>query len=455
MMGERESGCTTLRPAWVWTPGGARSGVCVEIRDGTIVGLTPSERHPTVDVELPGRLLIPAMVNAHSHAFQRAFRGHVQHRPAGRDDFWSWRDRMYAVANGLDPDGVEAVSRLAFLEMAEAGIGQVGEFHYLHHAPDGARYADPDELARRVVRAALDVGIRITLLRVAYARNGAGAPLRDDQRRFGDRSPDEVLAAVARLRALEDPRVRVGLAPHSVRAVPLDWLGAFAGFDGPVHVHVAEQPAEVVACQAEYGRSPVGVLEQAGLLHDRLVAVHLTHPDPGDVGRLRDVGAGVCACPGTELDLGDGFLPLAARDLSISVGSDSQATIDLFAEARAVELHARALAGRRNVMAPEGSRHGLAERILAIATTTGDRHLGGPGLGIEPGAPADLVAIDLRRPAAEGVPPLEAAAFVATPEWVSDLWVAGRRIVRDGRHPDRDEVVRAARPFLLSSTDRG
>lgn len=454
-MGERDTGCTTLRPEWVWTPAGARSGVCVEIRDGTIVGLSPADGHRSIDVDLPGRLLMPAMVNAHSHAFQRAFRGHVQHRPAGRDDFWSWRDRMYAVANGLDPEGVEAVSRLAFLEMAEAGIGRVGEFHYLHHAPDGARYADPDELARRVIAAATDVGIRITLLRVAYARNGAGAPLRDDQRRFGDRSPDEVLAAVERLRRVDDPRVSVGLAPHSVRAVPLDWLRAFAGFDGPVHVHAAEQPAEVVACQAEHGTSPVGVLDRAGLLHDRLVAVHLTHPDPGDVARLKDAGAGVCACPSTELDLGDGFLPLAARDLDVSVGSDSQATIDLFAEARAIEMHARALAGRRNVMAPEGSRHGLAERILGIATAIGDRHLGGEGRGIDAGAPADLVAVDLRRPAAEGVPPLEAAAFVATPEWVSDVWVAGRRIVQEGRHPERERVLRAARPWLLSRNDRG
>lgn len=454
-MGEHENGCTTLRPEWVWTPSGVRTGICVEVRNGTIVGLTPSERHPVVDVELPGRLLLPAMVNAHSHAFQRAFRGHVQHRPAGRDDFWSWRDRMYAVANGLDPEGVEAVSRLAFLEMAEAGIGTVGEFHYLHHAPDGTRYADPDELARRVIAAATSVGIRITLLRVAYARNGAGAPLRDDQRRFGDRSPDEVLEAVDRLRTIEDPRVRVGLAPHSVRAVPLDWLKRFASFDGPVHVHTAEQPAEVVACQAEYGRSPVAVLDSAGLLNERLVAVHLTHPEPEDVSRLKEVGAGVCACPSTELDLGDGFLPLSTRELAISVGSDSQATIDLFAEARAIEMHARALAGRRNIMAPEGSRHGLAERILHIATTVGDRHLGGRGEGIAAGAPADLVAVDLRRPAAEGVPPLEAAAFVATPEWVSDLWVQGQHIVRDGHHPDRAEIVAAARPYLLSSNDRG
>lgn len=446
MQGTTET--TVIRPGWVWTPEGLRADLCVEIRSSTIVRLIPAERHPRVDVDLPGRLLLPSLVNAHSHAFQRAFRGHVQWRAAGRDDFWSWRDRMYAVANDLTPEGVEAVSRLAFLEMAESGIGRVGEFHYLHHQPDGTPYADPDELARRVVAAATAVGIRICLLRVAYARNGHGAPLRTDQRRFGDAGPDAILEAVDRLRALGDPLVEVGLAPHSVRAVPLEWLEAFASFDGPVHVHVAEQPGEVEAAHAEHGTSPVGILDRAGLLHERLVAVHLTHPDPGDVGRLRAAGSAVCVCPGTELDLGDGFLPLEARDLRLCVGSDSHATIDMLAEARAVELHARALAGRRNVMAPEGPGSGLAERLLRIATVEGARALGAPGEGIASGAPADLVALDLRRTAAEGVPPLEAAAFVATPDWVSDLWVAGRRVVKEGRHPERERIVEAARPFL-------
>lgn len=443
-----EESKTIVRPEWCWTPEGLRAGLCVEIQSHTILRVVDADRHPRVDVDLPGRLLLPGFVNAHSHAFQRAFRGHVQWRAADRDDFWSWRDRMYAVANGLSPEGIEAVSRLAFLEMAEAGVTRVGEFHYLHHQPDGTTYADPDELARRVIAAATDVGLRICLLRVAYARNGAGQPLRPDQARFGDRDPDAALAAVERLATLADERVSVGLAPHSVRAVPLDWLAAFASYDGPVHAHVAEQPAEVEACRAEYGASPVQVLERAGLLSERFVAVHLTHPSPGDVDRMRQNQASVCVCPGTELDLGDGFLPLEARTLPLSIGTDSQATIDPLAEARAVELHARGLAGRRNVFGRPGERHAVAAEILSIATSGGARALGATS-GIVAGAPADLVAIDLRRPAAAGVPPLEAAAFVATPEWVSDVWVAGERVVQDGRHPRREAIIEAARPWLL------
>lgn len=436
------------KPEWVWTPRGLLRDRAIETDLGSIVGLVPADRHPEVRVAR-GRLALPGLVNVHSHAFQRAFRGQVQWRPAGRDDFWSWRDRMYAVANALDPDGVEAVSALAFLEMAEAGVTRVGEFHYLHHAPDGTRYADPDELARRVIAAARGVGIRICLLRVAYARAGPGATLRDDQRRFGDRSPDDVLAALARLSGPGDDGVTVGLAPHSVRAVPADWLAAFGSYPGVVHAHVSEQPAENRACQGEHGASPLAVLDRAGLVHERFTAVHLTHPLPGDVDLAAARGASVGLCPSTELDLGDGLLPLEARErLRVGLGSDSQAVIDPLGEARTLELHARALALRRNVLAPEGDRHGLAERLLRAASTDGDRMLGGAGEGIAPGAPADFVVLDLDRVAADGVPPLEAAAFVATPEWVDEVWVGGRRIVVAGRHPAREAIRAGARPFL-------
>ena len=189
----------SIVPEALWTPEGIRQGWHVGIDASRIVEVGPAPRHPADGIEvvrLPGRLLLPGLVNAHSHAFQRAFRGHVRWAPAGRDDFWSWRDRMYGVANALRPEDVEAISALAFLEMAEAGVTRVGEFHYLHHQPDGTPYDDPDELARRVLAAAEAAGIGITLLRVAYARGGAGQPLRPDQRRFGDAHPDDVLAAL-------------------------------------------------------------------------------------------------------------------------------------------------------------------------------------------------------------------------------------------------------------------
>ncbi|MEQ1503914.1 MAG: formimidoylglutamate deiminase [Myxococcota bacterium] len=459
-----------VEPEWCLVGEELRRDVALTLDGGVVAAIGPATGHGTL---LPGRLALPGLVNAHSHAFQRAFRGHVQWRETGRDDFWSWRDRMYAVANGLTPDGIEAVSALAFLEMALAGITRVGEFHYLHHQPDGAPYADPDELAHRVLAAAAEVGLGITLLRVAYLRSTAGAPLRPDQRRFGDRDADAVLAAVDRLTAATSRAdgVRIGLAPHSVRAVDRDSLRRLASFGGIVHAHVSEQPAENATCLAENGASPLAVLDDAGVVTQRFSAVHLTFPLEGDLERLVRAGASVCVCPSTELDLGDGFLPVAVREAArMCIGSDSHAVIDPLGEARTLELHARALAGRRNVLAPEtpaGSdrsglglpldrsglglpldRSGLARRILAAATTEGDRALGGAGLGIAVGAPADLCVLDLRRVAADGVPPLEAAAFVAGPEWVESVWVGGRPIVDRGHHPRADAIRARARPFL-------
>lgn len=431
-----------LLPDWMFTGSELRSGTAVTVEAGRIASLGP----PGPSAQRVRGLLMPGMVNAHSHAFQRAFRGHVQWRGPGRDDFWSWRDAMYRTANRLDPEGVFQVSRLCFCEMAEAGITHVGEFHYLHHQPDGTRYDDPDLLARRVIDAALDVGIRITLLRVVYARNGAD-PLRDDQRRFGDASPDDPLAAVQRLGGIADERVSVGLAPHSVRAVPVDWMPELSSFEGLVHAHVSEQPAENTFCLEAHGRTPLQVLAEGGLVHDRFTAVHLTFPSPEDLLIARGSGMSVCACPVTEQDLGDGFLPVEARELPVCVGSDSHARIDLFEEARSIELHARALAGRRGVLAPPDDRHGLARRLLGIATAAGVRSLGAPRAEIAVGAPADLIAIDLDRPAALGVPPLEAAAFVANPEWVHTSWVSGRVIVEAGRHRRRQEFLTEAAPF--------
>ena len=438
-------GQIVLRPEWVWTPEGLRSHHAVRIGSGIIVEVGPAERYPSIDVDLPGRLLLPGLVNAHSHAFQRAFRGHVQHRPRGRDDFWSWRDRMYGVANALSPEGVQAVSALAFLEMMEAGITRVGEFHYLHHQPDGTPYADPDELAHRVRAAADEVGLGITLLRVAYQRAGAGQPLRDDQRRFGDADPEQVLAALERLAARGD----VGLAPHSVRALDADYLRALSAWGGAVHAHVSEQPAENEACVEEHGRSPLALLSDCGLVGPGFTAVHLTHPMAGDVDRLVAADATICVCPSTELDLGDGFLPVEARlGARLCLGSDSHAWIDLLREATTLEMHARGVAGRRNVLTPEGDRHGLAEALLHAATTAGSRALGRDDRGIVAGAPADLVALDLRRTAALGVPPLEAAALVASADWVDQVWVAGEPHLVDGRHPRAEGVRRRAAAHL-------
>ncbi|MCO4762939.1 MAG: formimidoylglutamate deiminase [Myxococcales bacterium] len=430
-----------LRADWLWTGAEllADGALCID-KSGQIsaIGAYGDVRRQvpeTATVTSLGQgLLMPGLVNGHSHAFQRSIRGHVQWRDAAHDSFWTWRQAMYAAANRLDAGGVYAVSRLCFIEMAEAGITHVGEFHYLHHDPKGQPYADPDELARQVIAAARDVGLRITLLRVVYGAGGIGQPLGPEQRRFRTDSPGAALDAVRRLSETDDTLVNIGLAPHSVRAVPQPWLAELASFDGVVHAHVAEQPAEVAACEAAFGMSPLQLLAEAGLVTDRFSAVHLTWPSPGDGQLMREAGATLCVCPSTELDLGDGLLPLELRQgVALSLGSDSHARIDLFAESRALEMHARALAHQRNVMSPTGVRHGLAERLLTAATRHGSRSLGLAGDGLAESQPADCCFVDLDRPAADGVPPLEAAVFVATPEWVSDVWVAGERIVTDGR----------------------
>jgi len=437
-----------VQPEWVWTERGLLTGHCVAFHNGIIVGVSPAERYTQVDQRLPGKLLLPGLVDAHSHAFQRAFPGRVQWRGEGEDTFWTWRQAMYATANRLSPEGVFAVSRLAFLELALGGVTRVGEFHYLHHAPDGTRYEEPDELARQVIAAALDVGIRITLLRVAYGRHSPGKELQPDQQRFGDRSPEDVLAAIDRLAKDADPRVNVGLAPHSVRAVPPEWWPTLAQFPGVVHAHVSEQPAENAQCLAENGCGPLELVNRSGALTSRFTVVHLTFPMEGDAERIRDAGAAIAVCPTTEMDLGDGFLPLSLREARLCLGSDSHASAHLLGEARCLEWHARALAGRRNVMSPPGERHGLAERLLRAASLEGDRSLGGAGRGIAEGAPADLVAMDLDRPAAAGVPPLEAAVFNSSPDWVSHSWVAGKPVIVEGRHPLAETVVREAKGHL-------
>ena len=429
-------------------PDGLKANVAVRIDDaGNIAGIGPVMAVDSVR-RMPGCVLMPGLVNTHSHAFQRAFRGRVQFRATGRSDFWSWRDAMYRTANSLSPEGVYAVSRLCFLEMALAGVTHVGEFHYVHHQADGTPYADPNELANRVIAAALDVGIRIHLLRAVYATSAIGVPLGPDQLRFRDASPDEPLDACLSLAKHPNSRVGVGLAPHSVRAVPGEWMPELASFKGPIHAHVAEQPAEVSACLQATGRSPLAVFAEGGLVTDRFTAVHLTYPSQGDLQIIDDANAAVCACPITEMDLGDGFLPLKLRSGRVSVGSDSHARIDLFEEARCLEMHARALVGRRNVLAVEGERDSLARRIIDIGTVEGTRCLGGLGSGISVGASADLVAVDLDRPAAMGVPPVEAVAFCATPEWVRHSWVAGHAVIQDGLHPRAQDILRGAKRHL-------
>jgi formimidoylglutamate deiminase len=359
----------------------------------------------------------PAMVNAHSHAFQRDLRGRAE-RPApeaqAADDFWSWREEMYRLAGSLEPESMREVAGRAYREMAAAGYGAVGEFHYVHHRPDGRPYDDPNALAIAVAEAGLAAGLAVSLLPAAYYRagwDGRHLPPTPGQRRFCDPTVADFLARVDRLRqwAGERPNVRVGVAAHSVRAVPAEWLTAIADYadsHGLVrHVHAAEQRRELSECEREHGCSPVELLERCGFLGDRTSVVHGIHVSARDVELLAESRTIVVSCPTTEGNLGDGHLPaLRYRDAGVrlAIGSDSQVRIDPFEETRELETEARR----------EGqTRHGL---LAAAGDLWGELARNGQaslGLAEED---AGRVRVDLDHSDLAGVPDADIERALAT-----------------------------------------
>ena len=408
-------------------------------------------------VRLHNRAMLPGLVNAHSHAFQRVIRGRTEHRTSSKDSFWTWREMMYSAATRLSPEDIYDASRMAFMEMALSGITSVGEFHYLHNQADGSAYEDPNLLAKQVVRAARDVGLRIALLRVAYARSGHQTEANPRQARFIERDPQLYLERLDQLRAdLSEMKgdAWVGVAPHSVRAVPLEYLkvvidsGNKAGL--PIHMHVAEQPAEVSACIEEHGRSPVALLETEGLLSDHFTGVHMIHITAKAARMIAKAGAMVCACPTTERNLGDGIVPmdlLFAENIGVPLGTDSQTQIDLLEDARELEYHLRLQKLERAVLdEPDSNDHAaLARRLFECATTNGARSLGTPRPELEMGQPADFFTVDLDDPSIAGSNSndlLATIVFSLSRTAVKDVVVGGRRIVEDGRHFAQEEITR-------------
>ena len=327
---------------------------------------------------------LPALATAHSHAFQYAMRGTSQRRGADpTDDFWSWRGEMYRLANALTPSLLADVSRAAFRELARAGVRTVGEFHYLHHQPDGTPYADRTILSDTVIAAARAEGLRIALLRVAYHRAGPGRPRDDGQRRFCDDTVDAVLRDVDTLRAKykDDPAVRIGIAPHSVRAVPPSWLAPIAAHAAahalPLHMHVAEQQREIDECLAETGRRPIELLADHGVLSSRFVAVHATHLAADEARLLGAARSFACICATTERDLGDG-LPdisaLRAAGARLCTGIDSHVITDPIEELRALETHQRLRSQTRVTFQP--AQGTLAEQLWREGSIEGARACG-------------------------------------------------------------------------------
>jgi formiminoglutamate deiminase len=440
-----------------WLPAGVRPGVLIEAAGGRFTSVTPGTRPdevPAGAVRLPG-LTLPGLANAHSHAFHRALRGVTQ---AGPGTFWTWRERMYQVASELTPDSYLALARAVYAEMALAGITCVGEFHYLHHAPGGTRYADPNEMGRALVEAAAQAGVRITLIDVCYlsgglAPDGSSQPLAGPQLRFGDgdggRWAERVQALGADRHGLlggqpgtdgqpgAGGQARLGVAIHSVRAVPPDQMGPVIACShahgAPLHAHLSEQPAENQACLAAYGRTPAGLLDRAGALGPRSTVVHATHLTSADIELLGGSRTVVCMCPTTEADLADGVGPagaLAAAGCPLSLGSDSHAVIDLLAEARGVELGERLVSGQRG--------NHRAAGLAVAATVAGHACLGWPEAGeIVPGMLADLVTVGLDSPRLAGThaaTALESVLFAGTAADVRNVVVDGQDIVAGGRH---------------------
>ena len=422
-----------------WLPGGAAPGVLIEALDGRITKVEAGVE-PQAATRLDG-LTLPGLANAHSHAFHRALRGRTQ---ADRGTFWTWREQMYGVAATLTPDSYYALATAVYAELALAGITCVGEFHYLHHAAGGAHYADPNAMGSALVEAAKSAGIRITLLDTCYLAGGIGRPLEGPQLRFGDGDAD---AWAARVSALEPVgHARIGAALHSVRGVPpeqmkpvIDWAALHRA---PLHTHLSEQPAENEACLAAYGTTPTRLLAEAGALGPRTSLVHATHLTSDDIGLIGSARAYTCACPTTERDLADGIGPfrtLFDAGSPVTLGSDSHAVIDLFDEARAVELDERLRTGHRG--------HWSAAELLDAATSAGHASLGWPDAGrIAVGAPADLVTVALDTPRTAGFTPgtaAETAVFAASAADVRSVVVGGRTVVADGVHTLVGDVGRA------------
>ncbi len=327
-----------------------------------------------------GEIRLPALATAHSHAFQRAMRGGAQRAPAeGRSDFWSWREEMFRVASALEPESLGAIAKVAFEELARAGVRTVGEFHYVHHQPDGTPYDDRTILSEVVIEAAKAAGLRITLLRVAYHRAGPGREAEPPQRRFCDPTPDAVLRDVEALRAKyrSDPAVKIGIAPHSVRAVPPEWIRVLAAHAAkhelPLHMHVAEQQREVDECVEETGKRPIELIAEMGGISARFCAVHCTQTLPHEAELLGRASAFACICATTERDLGDGLPDLGSlrgAGARLCTGIDSHVVTDPFEELRALETHERLRTRRRVTFTPkdgatpaealwrEGSLHG-------------------------------------------------------------------------------------------------
>lgn len=441
---------STLFAAHAYLPEGWRRNVLLRWdAAGTLTEVTPETDAPDGVAHAAGPVL-PGMPNLHSHAFQRAMAGLTEYRANPADSFWSWRDLMYRFALKITPDALAAIARWLYVEMLKCGYTSVCEFHYVHHAQDGSRYPQLAELGTRVIGAAQSAGIGITMLPVSYQFSGfGGQPPRDDQRRFIN-TPDGLLELIDAMRraAPEHGGLRYGVAPHSLRAVSesglrtlLDSLPA----DAPVHIHIAEQTAEVDDCVRTYGARPVQWLLDHFDVDTRWCLVHATHLDAAETEALAESGAVAGLCPSTEANLGDGVFPAVdylAHGGAIGIGSDSHASVDWRAELRLLEYGQRLVHRARNVLAGSTQAH-VADRLFDASLTGGALASGRPIGELHAGCRADWLVLDPDHPAiaehdsASWLSGVVFAEHGATP--VRDVYTGGVRVVSDRLH--RDEAA--------------
>ncbi|NOE19486.1 formimidoylglutamate deiminase [Ruegeria atlantica] len=440
---------------------GCATNLRVEISQGLIVslqqGAAAQEGDTCVDT------LLPALANLHSHAFQRAMAGMTEYRKAGRDSFWTWRELMYRFTQHLTPDHVQAIAALVYMEMQEAGYASVGEFHYLHHQPDGTPYDNLAELSQRIMAASAETGIGLTHLPVLYSYAGVGEqPLEARQQRFGN-DVDRYLALVEQAQvALGDlpGDCQIGIAPHSLRATSPQDLARVLDEKktGPVHIHIAEQPMEVEQVHEGLGARPVEWLLSNATVNHRWCLIHATHMTEKETRDMAATGVVAGLCPITEANLGDGpfngavFLEAGGR---FGVGSDSNVLVSMTEELRTLEYSQRLRDLSRNVLVEgDGS---VGQTLYCNAALGGAQALGRAAGQIAEGMLADLVAIDSQDPALCALRPeqlLDGLVFAAKDHVVTDLWSAGRHQVRRGRHIARDRIVSGYRRAMADLMPR-
>ena len=431
-----------------WLPDGWASDVRISVRDGRIA--TVEAGAAPVDGDERHGAAVPGMPNLHSHAFQRGFAGLAERRGPGRDSFWTWRERMYAFVERIDPADLRAIAAMAYLEMLEKGFTRVAEFHYLHRDRAGTPYSDPAEMCGAVAAAAAQTGIGLTLLPVYYAASGFGRAPAPEQRRFVTDLPGfaKLLEAAAGLKQTL-PDMVLGVAPHSLRAVGPDELPkvvAMAG-RGPVHIHIAEQPQEVEDCLAALGARPVEWLLDNHPVGANWCLVHATHMTDAEADGLAASGAVAGLCPITEANLGDGlfpFEPFRQAEGQWGIGSDSNVLIDPCEELRLLEYGQR-LARQKRAMLANGPGRSTGEDMVGAALAGGALATGARA-GLAPGLSADIVSLDLSHACFAGWKPdeiLDRWIFAAGSSAVDCVWRNGRKWVENGRHIERDTILRA------------